>query len=59
MTADLLVVRPDERNRTRHCPRSIALVPVVDMNVRLPFNLIWKKDDASPVLQTFVAQAEA
>jgi DNA-binding transcriptional LysR family regulator len=42
-----------------HCPRGIVLVPVVDMKVRLPFNLIWKKDNASPVLQKFVAQVEA
>jgi DNA-binding transcriptional LysR family regulator len=42
-----------------HCPRGIALLPVVDMNVRLPFNLIWKKDNSSPLLQKFVAQVEA
>jgi DNA-binding transcriptional LysR family regulator len=42
-----------------HCPRGIALVPVVDMKVRLPFNLIWKKDNSSPLLQKFVAQVQA
>lgn len=42
-----------------HCPRGIVLVPVVDMNVRLPFHLIWKKDNSSPLLQKFVAQVEA
>jgi DNA-binding transcriptional LysR family regulator len=42
-----------------HCPRGIVLLPVVDMNVRLPFNLIWKKDNSSPLLQKFVAQAQA
>jgi DNA-binding transcriptional LysR family regulator len=42
-----------------HCPRGIVLLPVADMNVRLPFNLIWKKDNSSPVLQKFVAQVEA
>jgi DNA-binding transcriptional LysR family regulator len=42
-----------------HCPRGIALVPVVDMKVRLPFNLIWKKDNSSPLLQKFVAQVRA
>jgi DNA-binding transcriptional LysR family regulator len=41
-----------------HCPRGIALVPVVDMNVRLPFSLIWKKDNTSPLLQKFVAQVK-
>jgi hypothetical protein len=35
------------------------LLPVVDMNVRLPFNLIWKKDNTSPLLQNFVAQVES
>jgi DNA-binding transcriptional LysR family regulator len=42
-----------------HCPRGIALLPVVDMNLRLPFNVIWKKDDSSPLLQNFVAQVVA
>jgi DNA-binding transcriptional LysR family regulator len=41
-----------------HCPRGIALVPVVDMNVRLPFNLIWKKDNTSPLLAKLVAQVQ-
>ncbi len=42
-----------------HCPRGVVLLPVVDMNVRLPFNLIWKKDNSSPLLQKFVAQVQA
>jgi DNA-binding transcriptional LysR family regulator len=42
-----------------HCPRGVALVPVVDMNVRLSFNVIWKKDNSSPLLQKFVAQVQA
>ena len=42
-----------------HCPRGIALVPVVNMKVRMPFNLIWKKGDSSPLLQKFVAQVKA
>jgi DNA-binding transcriptional LysR family regulator len=41
-----------------HCPRGIVLLPVVDMNVRLPFNVIWKKNNASPVLQKFLAQVQ-
>jgi DNA-binding transcriptional LysR family regulator len=41
-----------------HCPRGIVLLPVVDMNVRLPFNVIWKKNNTSPVLQKFVAQVQ-
>jgi DNA-binding transcriptional LysR family regulator len=42
-----------------HCPRGVVLLPVVDMDIRLPFNLIWKKDNSSPLLQKFVAQVEA
>jgi DNA-binding transcriptional LysR family regulator len=42
-----------------HCPKGIVLLPIADMNVRLPFNLIWKKDNSSPLLQTFVARVEA
>src|SRR5258705_6109560 len=42
-----------------HCPRGIVLLPVVDMDVRLPFNLIWKKDNSSPLLERFVAQVKA
>jgi DNA-binding transcriptional LysR family regulator len=42
-----------------HCPRGVVLLPVVDMNLRLPFNVIWKKDNASPLLQKFLAQVQA
>ena len=42
-----------------HCPRGVTLLPVVDMNVRLPFSLIWKGDNSSPLLQKFVAQVES
>jgi DNA-binding transcriptional LysR family regulator len=42
-----------------HCPRGVVLLPVADMNVRLPFNVIWKKDNASPLLQKFLAQVQA
>jgi DNA-binding transcriptional LysR family regulator len=41
-----------------NCPRGVTLLPVVDMKIRFPLNLIWKKDNSSPVLQKFVAQVE-
>lgn len=41
-----------------HCPRGIVLLPVVDMTVRLPFNVIWRKNHSSPVLQAFLAQVQ-
>jgi DNA-binding transcriptional LysR family regulator len=40
-----------------HCPPGVVLIPVVDMNVRLPFSLIWKKDNTAPLLRNFVARA--
>jgi hypothetical protein len=42
-----------------HCPRGVVMLPVVDMKVRLPFNVIWKKDNSLPLLQKFVAQVQA
>jgi DNA-binding transcriptional LysR family regulator len=42
-----------------YCPRGVALVRVADMNVRLRFDLIWRKDNTSPLLQRFVAEVEA
>jgi len=42
-----------------HSPRGVVLLPVVDMKVRLPFNVIWKKDNSLPLLQKFVAQVQA
>jgi hypothetical protein len=40
-------------------PRGIVSLPVVDMNVRLPLNLIWQKDNSSPLLQKLVTQVQA
>jgi DNA-binding transcriptional LysR family regulator len=42
-----------------HCPRGVSLLPVADMQVQLPFNLIWKKDDRSPLLQKLLTQAQS
>jgi DNA-binding transcriptional LysR family regulator len=42
-----------------HCPRGVVLLPVVDMNLILPFDLVWKKDNTLPLLQKFVAGVAA
>jgi len=42
-----------------HCPRGVLLLPVADMHVRLSFNVIWKKGNASPLLQKLLAQVQA
>jgi DNA-binding transcriptional LysR family regulator len=37
------------------CPESVALLPVIDLKLPLPFALIWRRDNASPLLEKFVA----
>jgi DNA-binding transcriptional LysR family regulator len=34
-------------------------LPVVDLDFPVPFYLIWRKDNQSPLLRRFVAQIEA
>ena len=36
------------------CPESVALLPVADLKLPLPFALIWRKDNASPLLVKFI-----
>lgn len=36
------------------CPESVALIPVTDLNLPLPFALVWRKDNDSPLLARFV-----
>src|SRR6266700_2803099 len=36
------------------CPQSVALLPVTDLKLPLPFALIWRKDNASRLLEKFV-----
>ena len=37
------------------CPESVVLLPVADLRLPLPFALVWRKDNASPLLAKFVA----
>ena len=37
------------------CPESVVLLPVMDLDLPLPFALVWRKDNASPLLAKFVA----
>jgi DNA-binding transcriptional LysR family regulator len=41
------------------CPESVVLLSVDDLNLRLPFALVWRKDNASSLLATFVADVRA
>jgi DNA-binding transcriptional LysR family regulator len=37
-----------------HCPRGVALLRIVDLNVQVSFSLIWRRDNRSPLLQRFL-----
>ncbi len=37
------------------CPAGVVLLPVVDLDLPLPFALVWRNDNASPLLAKFVA----
>jgi DNA-binding transcriptional LysR family regulator len=41
------------------CPESVVLLPVADLNLPLPFALIWRKDNQSPLLARFVADVRS
>ena len=36
------------------CPGGLVLLPVMDLNLPLLFALVWRKDNASPLLAKFV-----
>jgi DNA-binding transcriptional LysR family regulator len=36
------------------CPRGVALLPVLDLRVSVPFSVVWRKDNRSPLLQRFL-----
>jgi DNA-binding transcriptional LysR family regulator len=41
------------------CPGSVILLPVADLKLPLPFALIWRKDNSSPLLAKFVADVRS
>jgi len=41
------------------CPESVILLPVADLKLPLPFALIWRKDNSSPLLAKFVADVRS
>ncbi|HMJ63755.1 MAG TPA: LysR family transcriptional regulator [Candidatus Binatia bacterium] len=41
------------------CPASVTLLPVIDLNLPLPFALIWRKDNASPLLESFLSEVRS
>jgi len=41
-----------------HCPRGVALVPVADMKLRLPFSFMWRAGSPSSLLAKFLEQVK-
>jgi DNA-binding transcriptional LysR family regulator len=37
------------------CPQRVVLLPVIDLKLPLPFSLVWRKDNASPLLAKYIA----
>jgi DNA-binding transcriptional LysR family regulator len=41
------------------CPKSVVIMPVVDLNLPLPLSLAWRKDNSSPLLASFVGEVRS
>src|SRR6185295_2183388 len=41
------------------CPESVVLLSVTDLKLPLPFALVWRKDNSSPLLAKFVADVRS
>ena len=40
------------------CPATVAILPVVDLNVPLTLTLAWRRDNASPLLAKFIGEVQ-
>jgi DNA-binding transcriptional LysR family regulator len=40
------------------CPEGVVLLKLIDLDLPLPFSLVWRKDNDSPVLGQFVADVQ-
>jgi DNA-binding transcriptional LysR family regulator len=40
------------------CPAGVVLLPVSDLNLPLPFALIWRRDNGAPLLAKFVRDVQ-
>jgi DNA-binding transcriptional LysR family regulator len=41
------------------CPPGVVLLPVTDLNVEIPFALMWRKDNHSPLLAKFTVDVRS
>ena len=40
------------------CPDRVVILSVTDLNMPLPMALAWRKDNSSPLLASFIADAQ-
>jgi DNA-binding transcriptional LysR family regulator len=40
------------------CPERVVIIAVSDLNMPLPLSLVWRKDNASPLLAGFIADVQ-
>jgi DNA-binding transcriptional LysR family regulator len=40
------------------CPKSVVIMPVIDLNLPLPLALAWKRDNTSPLLASFIGEVQ-
>jgi len=40
------------------CPKGVVLLKLIDLDLPLPFSLVWRKDNDSPLLGQFVADVQ-
>jgi DNA-binding transcriptional LysR family regulator len=46
------------RSARWRCPETVAILPVVDLNVPLTLALAWRRDSTSPLLARFIAEVQ-
>jgi DNA-binding transcriptional LysR family regulator len=40
------------------CPETVAILPVVDLNVPVRLTLAWRRDNTSPLLARFIGEVQ-
>jgi LysR substrate binding domain len=40
------------------CPKSVVVMPVADLNMPLPLALVWRRDNTSPLLASFIDEVQ-
>jgi hypothetical protein len=40
------------------CPETVAILPVIDLNLPLQLALTWRRDNTSPLLANFIDEVQ-